>query len=52
MVGMEQAWLLPAIMAGAFVVVALFHNYLPRQGDFIAVGGAIVISHDEEGEEA
>ncbi len=37
MVGMEQAWLLPAIPAAAFVVVALFHNYLPRKGDFIAV---------------
>ena len=41
MVDMEQAWLLPAIPAGAFVILALFHNYLPRQGDFIAVGGAI-----------
>jgi NADH-quinone oxidoreductase subunit L len=35
---MEQAWLLPAIMAASFVVLALLHNYLPRQGDFIAVG--------------
>jgi NADH-quinone oxidoreductase subunit L len=38
MVTMEQAWLLPAIMAGSFVVLALLHNYLPRQGDFLAVG--------------
>ena len=42
MVNMEQAWLLPAVMAGAFIVLALFHNYLPRQGDFIGVGAAIV----------
>ncbi len=41
MVGMEEAWLLPAIPLGAFVVGALFHNYLPRQGDWIAVGAAV-----------
>ena len=41
MVSMEQAWLLPALPAAAFVIVALFHNYLPRQGDFVAVGCAI-----------
>jgi NADH-quinone oxidoreductase subunit L len=39
---MEQAWLLPAVMAVAFVTLALFHNYLPRQGDLIAVGAAIL----------
>jgi NADH-quinone oxidoreductase subunit L len=38
---MEQAWLLPAIPAAAFVVLALFHNYLPRQGDWLAIGAAI-----------
>jgi NADH-quinone oxidoreductase subunit L len=38
---MTDAWLLPAIPAAAFVVVALFHNYLPRKGDFIAVGASI-----------
>ena len=42
MVDMEQAWLLPAIPAAAFVLVALFHNYLPRQGDFIAVGASVL----------
>ncbi|HLF70774.1 MAG TPA: NADH-quinone oxidoreductase subunit L, partial [Dehalococcoidia bacterium] len=41
MVGMEEAWLLPAIPAVAFVIVALLHNYLPRKGDFIAVGASI-----------
>jgi NADH-quinone oxidoreductase subunit L len=40
---MEQAWLLPALPAGAFVVLALFHNYLPRKGDFLAIA-AIVVS--------
>ena len=38
---MEQAWLLPALPAGAFVIVALFHNYLPRKGDLIAVGAVV-----------
>ena len=40
---MEQAWLLPAIPAVAFVILALFKDYLPRQGDFVAIG-AIVAS--------
>jgi len=39
--GMEQAWLLPALPAAAFVILALFHGYLPRRGDFLAVGAAI-----------
>ncbi len=39
--GMEQAWLLPAIPAVAFVVLALFHGYLPRQGDWVAIGASI-----------
>jgi NADH-quinone oxidoreductase subunit L len=38
---MEEAWLLPAIPAVAFVVLALFHGYLPRRGDFVAIGAAI-----------
>ena len=42
MIEMDQAWLLPAIMAGAFVIIAFFHNYLPRQGDFIGIGAAVV----------
>ena len=42
MVGMDQAWLLPAVMVAAFVALALFHNYLPRQGDFIAVGASVL----------
>jgi NADH-quinone oxidoreductase subunit L len=38
---MDQAWLLPALPAGAFVILALFHGYLPRKGDFIAIAAAI-----------
>ncbi len=41
MVTMEQAWLLPAIPAAAFVIIALFHNYLPRKGDFVGVAAVI-----------
>jgi NADH-quinone oxidoreductase subunit L len=42
--GMEEAWLLPAIPAGAFVLLSLvifFSVPLPRGGDFIAVGASI-----------
>ena len=38
---MEQAWLLPAIPAVAFVVLALVRGYLPREGDWIAIGASI-----------
>jgi NADH-quinone oxidoreductase subunit L len=41
MVEMEQAWLLPAIPAVAFVVLAFFHGYLPRRGDWVAIGASI-----------
>ncbi len=35
--GMEQVGLLPAILVGAFVVVALFNRFIPRRGDFIVI---------------
>ncbi len=35
---MEEVWLIPAIPAAAFVVLLLFGKYLPRGGDFIAIG--------------
>jgi NADH-quinone oxidoreductase subunit L len=35
--GMEEAYLIPAIPAAAFVVLLLFGKYLPRGGDFIAI---------------
>ncbi len=36
--GMEQAWLIPALPAAAFVILLLAGKYLPRGGDFIAIG--------------
>ncbi len=35
---MEQAWLMPAIPAAAFVVLLLVGKYLPRRGDWLAIG--------------
>ncbi|HEV8573843.1 MAG TPA: NADH-quinone oxidoreductase subunit L, partial [Dehalococcoidia bacterium] len=35
--GVEEAWLIPAAPAAAFVVLLLFGKYLPRGGDFIAI---------------
>ena len=41
--GMEQVWLLPAIPAGVFVVLALFNRALPHRGDFLAVLGMAAV---------
>ena len=38
---MEQAWLLPAIPAALFVVVALFGRVIPRQGDWLIILGMV-----------
>ncbi|GBD12558.1 NADH-quinone oxidoreductase subunit L [bacterium HR24] len=38
MVGMEHAWLLPTLPFGAFVVLLLLGPYLPRRGDWLAIG--------------
>ena len=35
---MEQAWLMPAIPAAAFAVLLLVGKYLPRRGDWLAIG--------------
>ena len=35
--GMSDAWLLPVLPAGAFLVLLLFGPYLPRQGDWLAI---------------
>ena len=35
---MEQAWLLPAIPLAAFVVLLMAGPYLPRRGDWLAIG--------------
>ncbi len=36
--GMSEAWLIPVLPAGAFVALLLFGPYLPRRGDWLAVG--------------
>ncbi len=41
MVGMEHAWILPTLPFGAFVVLLLVGRYLPRRGDFLAVGAMV-----------
>ncbi len=41
--GMEQAWLLPAIPAALFVVIALFHRVMPRHGDWAAILGMVTV---------
>ncbi len=45
--GAEQAWLLAAIPAGMFFVLAFFGRYMPRQGDYLgvlAIGTSFVLS--------
>ncbi len=42
--GMEQAWLLPAIPVVIFVVVALFGRLLPRRGDWLAILGMATVT--------
>jgi NADH-quinone oxidoreductase subunit L len=39
--GMEEAWVIPALPAAAFAFLFLFRNFLPRQGDLISVAAAI-----------
>jgi NADH:ubiquinone oxidoreductase subunit 5 (subunit L)/multisubunit Na+/H+ antiporter MnhA subunit len=41
MIGMEDAWLLPAIPAAAFAVLALFRNALPRKGDWLGIAAIL-----------
>ena len=41
--GMEQAWLLPAIPIAAFIIVALFHRALPREGDWLIILGMAAV---------
>ena len=36
--GMEEVWIIPALPAAAFAVLLLFGKYLPRGGDFVAIG--------------
>ncbi len=41
--GMEQAWVLPAIPASLFVLIALFNRFMPRRGDFLAILGMLTV---------
>ena len=50
---MDDAWVLPALPVAAFVVLLLVSQYLPRKGDYIAIGAmaaafvlALVIAAD------
>ncbi|MCH8995248.1 MAG: hypothetical protein IH959_09840, partial [Chloroflexi bacterium] len=36
--GMSDAWLLPVLPAAAFVALLLFGPWLPRKGDWLAIG--------------
>jgi NADH-quinone oxidoreductase subunit L len=36
-IGAQQAWLLPAIPACAFIILAFIRNFLPRKGDWVSV---------------
>ena len=42
--GMEQAWLLPAVPAAVFALLALFHRALPRGGDALAILGMLAVA--------
>ncbi|MGE3962378.1 MAG: NADH-quinone oxidoreductase subunit L [Dehalococcoidia bacterium] len=41
--GMEQAWVLPAIPASLFVLIGLFNGLMPRRGDFLAIFGMATV---------
>ena len=41
--GMEQAWVLPAIPVVLFGVIALFNGLMPRRGDFLAILGMATV---------
>ncbi|MCK9487571.1 MAG: NADH-quinone oxidoreductase subunit L [Dehalococcoidia bacterium] len=41
--GMEQAWVLPAIPVVLFVLIALFNGLMPRRGDFLAILGMATV---------
>jgi NADH-quinone oxidoreductase subunit L len=50
---MDDAWVLPALPAASFVVLLLVSQYLPRKGDYVAIGAmaasfvlALVIAAD------
>ncbi|HIE84888.1 MAG TPA: hypothetical protein EYQ00_14075, partial [Dehalococcoidia bacterium] len=42
-IGMQQAWLLPAMPVVAFLIISFFRKLLPREGDFLAIIGMLGI---------
>ena len=42
--GMEQVWLLPAILAVTFAVVAFGHRLLPRHGDWLVILAMLAVT--------
>ena len=42
MIGIEWAWVIPALSASAFVVVALFGRWLPMRGAFVSVAAVLL----------
>ena len=41
-IGVEWAWVIPALSASAFVVVALFGRWLPMRGAFVSVAAILL----------
>ena len=41
-IGVEWAWVIPALSASAFVVVALFGRWLPMRGAFVSVAAVLL----------
>ena len=42
MIGVEWAWVIPALSASAFVVVALFGRWLPMRGAFVSIAAVLL----------
>ena len=40
---MDHVWILPAIPAAIFILVALFGRLMPRQGDFLVIIGGLTL---------
>ena len=40
--GMTDAWVIPLLPAAAFVALTLLGPYLPRRGDWLAIGAMLV----------
>ena len=36
-IGVEWAWVIPALSASAFFIVVIFGRFLPKQGSFLSI---------------